>query len=130
MVEVLLAISVTVMFVSFIIGGLVYSQESSDLSGKRNRATFLAEEGLEATRNIRDNGFLNLVDGSYGLSTLGNEWNFLGVSDTTEIFERTVNISTVNADTKLITSSVTWPQNAQRNGNVTLETYLTNWKPF
>jgi len=129
-IEALLAVSIAVLFVSFLIGGLAYSQESSFLAGKRTRAVFLAEEGLEAARNIRDNSFGNLTDGSYGLAIAGNEWNFAGASDTTEIFTRTINISAVNADTKLVSASVSWPQTAQRAGNISLETYFTNWKPF
>ena len=39
----------------------------------RARAATLADEGLEAVRNIRDANFSNLTDGTFGLTTTGNQ---------------------------------------------------------
>jgi len=130
LIEVLLTVAIFSMFVVALIGVLSIGEESSSLGGKRIQAVFLAEEGLEAVRNIRDENFANLVDGPYGLVKAGNQWNFSALPDVNDIFTRTVNISTVDADTKLVISTVDWPQNLQRNGSVVLTTYLTNWKPF
>jgi hypothetical protein len=57
-----------------------------------------------------------------------NQWNFSGTADTTDIFSRTVTIAAVDDDRKQVTSTVTWPQTPQRNGVVTVTTYLTNWQ--
>ncbi len=130
LIEVLLTISIFSMFMVALIGVLSIGEESSSLAGKRIQAVYLAEEGLEALRNIRDENFINLVNGSYGLVKIGNQWNFSALPDVTDIFTRTINISTVNANIKLVTSTITWQQNLQRNGSVILTTYLTNWKPF
>ena len=130
LIEVLLTISIFSMFMVALIGVLSIGEESSSLAGKRIQAVYLAEEGLEALRNIRDENFINLVNGSYGLVKIGNQWNFSALPDVTGIFTRTINISTVNANIKLVTSTITWQQNLQRNGSVILTTYLTNWKPF
>lgn len=128
MIEVILAVSVFALIVTNLVGALIYGQESSSLSGARARAIFLAEEGLEATRNIRDSNFTNLLDGNHGLVVSANEWVFSGAQDTTDIFDRQISISTVDADTKQIISRITWQQNPQRSGSVELETYLTNWQ--
>lgn len=129
-VEVLLAATIFSMLTVALVGILSLGEEASVLGGERSRAVFLSEEGLEAVRNIRDESFANLADGSYGLVKLANQWTFAGAPDVNGIFSRTVNISTINPNTKLIISIVNWRQNLQRSGNVALTTYLTNWKPF
>lgn len=129
LVEILLSVSVFALIVTALAGGLIYGQQSTALAGARSRAVMLADEGLEVVRNIRDENFSNLTDGSHGLTVSGNQWSFAGFSDTTDdIFIRAITISTVDANRKQVTSTVTWLQNAQRNGAITLITYLTNWK--
>src|SRR3989338_6334728 len=128
LVEVLLAVSVFGLLVTGLIGGLIYGQQSTAIAGMRSRVAMLADEGLEAVRNIRDENFSNLTDGTYGLTTAGNQWNLSGTSDTTDIFTRQIVISAVDANRKQLTSTITWQQNPQRAGSVTVTTYLTNWK--
>lgn len=128
LVEVLLSVSILGLLLTFLTAGLIYGQESTALSGARIRATFLAQEGLEASRNIRDSSFANLTNGTYGLNTSTGHWAFSGSSDTTDSFTRTITISTVDANRKQVTSTVTWQQNPQRQGSVQLTTYLNNWK--
>lgn len=128
LIEAILAVSVFALIVTGLIGALIYGQEGAALAGARARAIFLAEEGLEAARNIRDADFSNLSDGYHGLVVLSNEWIFSGIQDTTDIFNRQISISTVNTDTKQVISRVIWQQNPQRSGSVELLTYLTNWQ--
>ena len=128
LVEVLLSIVIFALLISVFIGSLIYNQESERLAGDRARATFLAKEGLEAVRNMRDENFDNLAVGTHGLSNSGNSWSFSGSSDTTDIFTRSINISDVDEKTKLITSTVIWQQNEQRSGQVILTERLTNWQ--
>ena len=128
LVEVVLATSIFVLLVVALAGNMIYGQESSVLAGSRVRAAFLAEEGLEAARNIRDNNFASLVDGTYGLATSSNEWIFSGSSDVRDIFTRTVTISTVDADTKNVSCQISWQQTPQRTGTLSLATYLSNWQ--
>lgn len=127
LIEVLLSVSIFALLMTFLVGAWLYGQEATALSGDHSRATFLAEEGLEATRNIRDASFVNLSNGNHGLSIVGNQWSFSGTSDATDIFTRQVGISAVDTKRKNITSTVTWPQNLQRTGSVALATRLTNW---
>jgi Tfp pilus assembly protein PilV len=129
-VEVVLAASVFALLVTALIGSYLYGEESTALSGNRARAIMFAEEGLEAVRNIRDSSFSNLVDGSSGLSPSGTVWNTAGINDTSDIFTRSVIISSIDANRKSVTSNVTWQQNAQRTGSISLTTYLTNWQRY
>lgn len=127
-VEAVLAGAIFGLLVMAMVGAWLYGEESGALAGNRSRAIFLAEEGLEAVRNIRDNNFSNLVDGTYGISAGGNKWSLSGSSDTTGIFTRQVQISSNGSDRKNIVSTVTWPQNAVRNGSISLSSQLTYWQ--
>ncbi len=124
----MLASSLFGLMITAIAGALIYGQESVRVSGEHTRALFLAEEGLEAVRNIRDNNFASLVDGTYGLALTGNQWTLSGSSDTTNTFTRAIAIAAVDANTKTVTSTVNWQQTLQRTGAVTLTTRLTNWQ--
>lgn len=130
LVEVLLAVSVFGLIVTALVGGLIYGQQSTALAGNRARATMLAEEGLEAVRNIRDENYANLTHGAKGLAISSDQWVFSGASDITDIFTRSIVIAPVGADDnkKKVTVSVTWPQNPQRTGTVSLVSRLTNWQ--
>lgn len=126
-VEALLAAAIFALLATALVGAFLYGQEATALAGSRARATFLAEEGLEAARNIRDAGFSNLTDGTFGVTTASNQWNLSGASDVTDVFTREVVVSTIDAKTKELTSTVTWQQNSQRTGTVSIVTRLSNW---
>ena len=127
LIEIILAIALFAIIITSVTGSIIYAQQSTSLAGNRARAVFLAEEGLEEARSIRDAGFSNLTDGTHGLAISGNVWTFSGSSDSTDIYTRQITISSVDENTKLVTCTVTWQQNAQRTGTVTLKTHLTNW---
>lgn len=128
LVEVILASAVFALFVTAFAGVWIFGQESTVLSGDRARAVFLAEEGLEAVRNVRDADFNNLTNGTHGLDISGGSWSFTGSSDTVGVYTRQIEISDTGTDRKEVVSTVTWQQNAQRNGNVSITTYFTNWQ--
>ncbi len=130
-IEALLSSSILVLIVTAFMGAFIYGSESTALAGQRARATFLAEEGLEVSRNLRDDGFSNLVNGTHGLAISGNLWDFSDNPDTTDgFYTRQIVISTAGTNRKQVASTVTWQQNVQRTGSVSLTTYLTNWQPF
>lgn len=127
-IEALLAAAIFGLLVTGLVGVYLYGQEATALAGSRVRAVMLAEEGLEVTRNIRDAAYTNLVDGTYGLATSSDQWIFSTSSlDIIGGFTRQVTIATVDAKRKLITSNVSWQQNQQRAGSVSLISRLTNW---
>lgn len=127
LVEILLSAAVFVLVVTAYVGILIYSEETASLNGKRYQAVNLAEEGLEALRNIRDENFNNLTAGTSGLAQSTN-WSLSGSSDTVGIFTRAETIVAPSSQRKSVTSNVTWTQNAQRTGSVSLETRFTNWR--
>jgi len=99
-VEVLVASAIFALATTTFVGSLLSAKFSSDYSSRENRAVLLAEEGLEAVRNIRDADFANLIDGTYGISTSGNVFSLSGTSDVSDIFTRALTVSTIDEDQK------------------------------
>lgn len=127
LVEVILATSVFVLLATALVGSYLYGQESTMLAGNRAQAVLLAEEGLEAVRNIRDANFTNIANGTHGLAISGNQWNLSGSSDTNGIFTRSLTIADAGSNRKAVSCIVSWEQNPSRSGSVTLNTRMTSW---
>lgn len=143
-VEVLLAVALFGLLVTGLVGTYIYGEQAAASGGERARATFLADEGLQAVRNIRDYAWNTLMFTQTGLNA-GTYWGFLGegTSDTVDEFTRTITFSPVcrdsggdiatcpaartDANTKQVTSAVSWMNGTQGTSTVSLVTYLTNW---
>ncbi len=130
-VEVLLAVTVFGLLATGVTGAVVYGRESTGKSGDAVRAQMLADEGVEATRNIAAASYANLVDGSYGLTKSGSplSWSFLGsgTTDTTGVFTRQVTIATASTNHRTITCTVTWPTAGGNTGSVSVSARIDNW---
>ena len=125
-VEVLLAATLFGFMATALIGAIIYGQQSTASAGERSRAAFLAEEGIEAARNIRDSGFSAVTDGTFGIAQTSNQWALSGTLDTSGIFTRQLNISSNGSDRKNITSTVSWPAMGGTS-QVSTSSLLTNW---
>lgn len=128
LVEVILASSLFVLFLTAFTGVYYYGLQSSTLGGDRGRASMYAEEGQEAIRSIKNNNFANLTDGTYGLLYSNNTWSLFSSQDVSGIFIRQVTISTIDANRKNIQVTVSWQQTPSRTGGVTTYARVTNWK--
>ena len=131
LVEAILAGALFLLLALSIISVILYGQEGAALAGKRARAVYLAEEGIEATRNLQAESFTNLAVGTYSLGTTSNHWVLNAVgggNDVIGIFNRQITISDLDSQRKNVSVAVNWTQNAQRNGSVALSTTLTNWR--
>lgn len=127
-IEMILVVA-TFMVVAMVFGNsIVGSEENAVVSGKRAKATAVAEEGIEAVRNMSDESFDALMVGSHGLSKAGNVWNFSGTSDVNSGFTRTVEVTDVDSSTKQVTVTVTWQQSALRTGSVQVTEKMTKWR--
>ena len=128
LVELLVSISIFLLFVTAIVDTTVGVNRQIAHASNIERATILAGEAVEVARNLRDNNFTNLVDGTYGLSTSTGQWSFLGSSDTQSIFDRYLTISTVDTNQKKVDVAVSWADNISASNNVSVSTYLTHWQ--
>lgn len=128
LVEILVAIGVFVVGV-VTVGVLMIDAGISSRQGvERSQAISLAQEGLEATRSIRNADFDNLTAGTHGLALSGSTWGFSGSADSQDQFNRAITITNLDVDTKKIESTVTWQFTEARQGLVTFTDYLTDWK--
>jgi len=128
LIEAVLAVSLFSLILLVLISAIIYGRESIALSGSRSRAILIAEEGQEVLRNLRDEKFANLPDGVYGLATSSNQWILSGASDKTDIFTRRIQIGTLSGHIKIATTTVTWQPKEGRSGQITLTSYLTQWR--
>ena len=124
----LLTISIFAILAGILFSGPLYSEEALMRSGNRSRAVNIAEEGLEAVRNIRDSNYALLAPGSYGLSKDSGSWTLSGSSDTVGIFTRQIQINEISANTSEIISTVSWQWKDSDRNTLSLTTYLTRWK--
>ncbi|MBI2444721.1 MAG: prepilin-type N-terminal cleavage/methylation domain-containing protein [Candidatus Magasanikbacteria bacterium] len=127
LVEVILAAALLALITSAWAGSFWFGYEATLLAAERTRAVALAEEGLEAVRNLRDQSFANLVPGTYGVTTTGNQWQLSGAADTIGMFTRSVALAALSASTTRVTATVTW-QHRPAARSVTLTADLTDWR--
>jgi len=126
--ELIIAIGIFVVVVSGLIFFVLDSYISGRLASEMTKANFLAEEGLEAARSIRDNSWADLTFGDHGLIISEGKWQFSGQSETIDgKFARVIAIKEIDSDRKKIISKVSWQFTEARPKEVKLITYLTNW---
>jgi Tfp pilus assembly protein PilV len=125
--EPLLAASLIAFLVLGIVSALVYGRATIANNAARSKALFLAEEALEAVRSIRSDDFSALEAGAHGLSREGGVWSLSEGGDSVDGFQRTIEISDVDASSKQITASVEWATQYGRS-TVSIESRLFNWQ--
>lgn len=127
LIEVLLAVAIF----SIVMGAIVFSfidiYRGSFYSVNRTDGFRLAQEGIEATRAIRDRSFAELVSGTHGIALSGAQWSFSGTSDTSALFTRTIEIASPDVDTRYVTSTVSWVDGGQPR-SIVLATIIKNWE--
>ncbi|MFH0804660.1 MAG: DUF4082 domain-containing protein, partial [Patescibacteria group bacterium] len=143
LIELLVAMAIFVLVVSSIMFLTLDSQSANRQGGERTAAVQHARGGLEASLGIQRQGWKYLTPGTYGLSDVSGRWQLTGSEDTLGTYRRTVTISpvsrdvggaittgggTVDLDTKLVTSRVTWSFTPLRPSEVVQREYVTNWR--
>ena len=132
LIELLIALGIFVAIISVVTFLLIDSYAANLQARQNSQAIFLAEEGMEAVRSIRDNDWEALAPGSHGLAISGNNWVLLGasedISDKLKEGKRVITIENIDEDRKKIISKVTWQISPERENKIELVTYLTNWQ--
>lgn len=85
-------------------------------------ASFLAQEGLEIARNIRDTNFLKIRK---GISVQWGDGLAQGEQPPAP-FSRTITVTQLNPDTLEVSAQVTWTEKGAPK-SVKASTHLTNW---
>ncbi|MBU1167644.1 hypothetical protein KKC60_04525, partial [Patescibacteria group bacterium] len=144
MIEVILAIGLFVVIAAgitiLVVGAFVAERQGGELT----KAQLYSQEGAEAVRNIRDQGwnkFATMDDGvTHGLDNSSGTWDFSGASNTNGKFTRTVEVDTVTRDgvgdiaagtddleTKEVTVTTDWEFTTGRANQQVSTFNLTNW---
>ncbi len=128
LIEILLAVAVFGTLATSLLGAIVYGRSSTADSGDRARAIQIADEGVQAARNIHDAAAANLVNGNtYGLAQSAGTWITSGAFDTTGIFKRTVAVSAGGTNRQNILVTVTWTRINGTTGSVTSTAEFSTW---
>lgn len=125
--ESILGIALLSLYAVMLIGTIEYVQIQSLKKTMRAEALFHAEEGIEAVRSMRNQGFTELQTGPHGLTEAGGHWEFAGTGDSTGEFARVITISQTDTGTVEVISRVTWGLRMQA-GDVALFATLTDWQ--
>jgi prepilin-type N-terminal cleavage/methylation domain-containing protein len=107
-IEVMLAVAIFVLGVASISLMYLNSVTSSYISLESSRAVFLAQEGLEAVKAIRDNDINDLSTGTYGLDLSGDKWILSEEAEEVLGFSRSITISNGLYSNFIIRSKVVW----------------------
>lgn len=135
LIELLIAIGVFMVVIAGFSFLVLDSYASGRLAQEITMADFLAQEGVEAARSIRDNSWDSLITGNHGIAISGNNWVFQGagedISSVLASGSRRVTIEDLvppDPDRRKVTSLVLWQFTPDRAQETRLVTYLTNWQ--
>jgi prepilin-type N-terminal cleavage/methylation domain-containing protein len=128
-VELLIAMAVFSFFITSTAVLVFSGEDAAQTNTHAMRALILAQEGLEATRAIRDGNWSDLIEGDHGLLLNGDTWEFTGTSDITEdTYRRTVSLIPVNESKFQVISKVNWINRSGVVKEKKLVSCLTNWQ--
>ncbi|MDF1497350.1 MAG: beta-propeller domain-containing protein [Patescibacteria group bacterium] len=126
LIEVILAVALLAIFASSL--SVYLNNQLAYMTRGQNalEAIYLAQEGLEASRSIRDMGWEYLATGTHGLVYSG-EWNFAGTEEGVGKFTRKILIDDISENERSVISWVTWPGTTALR-SIMLATNLSNWR--
>jgi hypothetical protein len=128
-IEVLLAASLIVVLIGATIGIYVFSQQSAEQSSDSMTATGYATKAIEVAKVLRDRGFDNLPEGTFGIEYSEGQWDLTEQPTVENGFTSTIAINDINPDKKEIAVSITWtPSEFGSEKELQLTTTLTNWR--
>lgn len=148
LVEVVIAAAIILAAVVTLLGVHTLYLKTALSNGNSVKAAYLAEEGIEAIRFLRDSSWsANIatlsLNTDYGVVLPGDMWQATTTNTSIGDFQRTIRLSAVYRDinddivssggsldpnTKLLVSTVSWAANGTTTSK-SISTYLTNlWK--
>lgn len=133
LIEIILTIAVFGALSLAILSAFVYGRDSAAFANDRSRAAQIANEAIEAVRNIASSSYSNLASynngTNYYLVSVGNQWNLITTAQTIDSkFTRRVVFSDGPNGSRKVTVTVSWQQSVVRTGSVSNVVILTNWR--
>jgi len=126
--EAIIAIGVFALFLGGIGLTLVLGERTTLVAGDRTRAAFLAEQQLEAVRQMRAVSFASVTTGDHGLKLNASGWSWSGTLVKNNGYTSWVTVTSKGTDWMEIASNVKWNFSNTRSGSILMTTQLTNWK--
>lgn len=128
LVETLVAVSIFTVSILGLISVLASGISDIGYAKKKIAATYLAQEGIEYTRNFRDNSVI------FSLSGVDDGWeefenNFTGdllPQPEDSSFRRTIDLFTINAEMIEVISTISWTQGSGEH-SVAFSEILFKW---
>lgn len=126
LIEVILAVALIAIFASSL--SVYLNNQLAYMTRGQNalEAIYLAQEGLEAARSIRDEGWEYLATGTHGLVYTGI-WEFSGNEEKIGRFFRKIIVDSINENERSVQSLVEWP-GLSATRTIMLATHLSNWR--
>ena len=128
LIEVLYAVALFAVVASTFLVSITRQLYGINLSNDELFAVSMAEEGIEATRAIRDLDWDALAEGTYGLNYASDTWAFAGEADEYQGFTRTVTITERSTNERQVDVNVLWDLSPTQPQLFTLSTVLSNWR--
>ncbi len=126
--EAIIAIGIFSMFLAGIGFTLLLGQRSTIAGGDRARGSFLAEQQLEAVRQMSALNFSSITAGDHGMALAGGAWAFSGTSLKIDGYTTRINVVSKGTDWWEVSAVAGWNFGKTRSGTATLVTELTNWR--
>ena len=141
--EIILAMGIFIIIVSVSAAVVIHSFNSNRLGEEETQAAFLASEGLEAVRSIKNQDFANLVAGTYEVINTGDFWQLGPTLTPGGKYQRKIIIEDVYRDengeivefggsldeeTKKARAQVNWQFSPVRSNQIENSTYFCDWK--
>jgi prepilin-type N-terminal cleavage/methylation domain-containing protein len=151
LIETIVAMSIFSIIAATGMSTVLHSYTINRLASDETEATLMAQEGIDAVRSIKNQGWnnpfisdalANACDTGCGVTAAGGSWEFQTGADTADAYTRTILVEdvlrdgsgtivtsggTLDPDTKKITSTVTWDFSPTRNNTVEVVTYLSRF---
>lgn len=133
LVEIVLSVALFGALGLILINAFIYGREGSAIALERSRAAELANETIEAVRNIANPTYANLSNytngTTYYLSTSANTWQLTTTPSVVDgIFTRSVVFADGPNGTRQVTTNVSWQESLQRTGQISAIGYFANWR--
>lgn len=141
-IEYIIAIGLVIIFISAATTSILGSTSIVRTSAEITKAKFIAQEGIEALKSIKNQNWSNItLGGPYGIEKSPN-WVISGTENEIDQFTRTVYISpvrrnafglivetggTIDSNTVKITSRVEW-ETMGKSRDFEITSYLMNWR--
>ncbi len=126
--EAILAIAIFTISMTSVVAIVLDAGSAGRREQERIRAVELAQEGLEATRAIRDAAFANLTVGNHGLAISSGRWVYSGSSDAQGAYTRVVAIGAPDDFRRNVTSTVSWVEPGGQSRSVAFYSRVTDWR--